>query len=125
MRTKGISVWGYQGGGLDGGNSHLFLKHLLFLSVGAPAKVQHIFTMLQKVEQGYFSIDISSTYQEYIDSFNSEVAALIQYSRKKLHTVINPTWKVHILVCHLKDFLIEKQVSIWLAWNLDIIYICI
>ena len=113
MRAKGISVQGYQGGGLDGVNSHLFLKHLLFLSAGAPANVRPIFTMIEKfrkVVHGCFSTDLSSTYLEDINSFNSDVAALIPYTKRKLHTDINPTWKVHILVCHLKDFLIEKQV---------------
>ena len=32
MRKKGISVHGYHGGGLDGGNSNLFLNNLEFLS---------------------------------------------------------------------------------------------
>ena len=64
----------------------------------------------RKVAHGCFSSDLSSTFIEDIDSFDSDVAALIPYSKKKLHTDVNPTWKVHILVCHLKDFLIEKQV---------------
>ena len=34
MRTKGISIRGYQGGGLDGVNSNLFLKHLDYLLEG-------------------------------------------------------------------------------------------
>ena len=40
MRTKGISVRGYQGGGLDGNNSNLFLKHLDFLLLSVPAAAQ-------------------------------------------------------------------------------------
>ena len=46
MRTKGISVRGYQGGGLDGVNSNLFLKHLDFLLFSVPADAQPVKDML-------------------------------------------------------------------------------
>ena len=46
MRTKGISVRGYQGGVLDGVNSNLFLKDLDFLLFSVPADAQPVKDML-------------------------------------------------------------------------------
>lgn len=43
MRTKGISIHGYHGGGLDAVNSILFLRHLNFLSEGSPIDDAPIF----------------------------------------------------------------------------------
>jgi hypothetical protein len=114
MRKKGISVHGYHGGGLDGGNSNLFLKHLNFLSQSAPAETQQIFEMLsvfKTVVQGCFGIDLSLNFKEDIDQFILSMINLIKYSKNKLGINLNPTWKVHILVCHLKDFLVDKQVD--------------
>ena len=62
MRTKGISVRGYQGGGLDGVNSNLFLKHLNFLFFSVPADAQPVKDMLASLKvfvEGCFGIDLS------------------------------------------------------------------
>ena len=61
MRTKGISVRGYQGGGLDGVNSNLFLKHLNFLFFSVPADAQPVKDMLASLKvvvEGCFGIDL-------------------------------------------------------------------
>ena len=70
MRTKGISIWGYHGGGLDGRNSNLFLKHLNFLSAGTPHKAKSIFNMLlnfKVVVKECFSPDLGVTFKADID----------------------------------------------------------
>ena len=115
MRKKGKSVHGYHGGGLDGGNSNLFLKHLEFLSERTSNNVAPIFEMLMKfkvVVDGCFSLDLSNNYQQDIDDFISSVQSLISYSKEYLNLTLNPTWKVHILVTHLKLFLDEKKVGL-------------
>ena len=115
MRTKGISVHGYHGGGLDGGNSNLFLKHLSFLSEGTSVQAAPIFGMLSQfkvVVKGCFSLDLAITYRADIDRFNTSVHNLLQHSNEVLKISLNPTWKVHIVVCHLKQFLDEKKVGL-------------
>ena len=115
MRVKGISIHGYHGGGLDGGNSNLFLKHLAFLSEGTPPEAAPIFEMLskfKKVVKGCFSLDLAATYQADIDQFNASVHNLLNHFNEVLKINLNPTWKVHILVCHLKQFLDEKKVGL-------------
>ena len=69
MRHKGISIHGYHGGGLDGGNSNLFLKHLDYLAEGTPAEAAPVFEMLRKfqvVKKGCFNLDLASTYSQDI-----------------------------------------------------------
>ena len=115
MRHKGISIRGYHGGGLDGGNSNLFLKHLNYLAEGTPEKASPVFEMLQKfqkVKKSCFSKDLATSYSEDINDFNTSVQRLINYSEAELHIDLHPTWKVHILVVHLKTFLDEKKVGL-------------
>ena len=38
--------------------------------------------------------------------------SLIQYAKKELKINLQPTWKIHILVLHLKPFLEEKKVGL-------------
>ena len=117
MRTKGIFIRGYHGGGLDGGNSNLFLKHLNFLSTGTPQEAQPIFNAqvnFKVVVKGCFSLDLAVTFKADIDHFNKSVVDLIQHSNEKLQIPLSPTWKIHILVTHLKPFLEEKQVGLGL-----------
>ena len=111
MSTKRISIRGYHGGGLDGGNSNLFLKHLNFLSTGTPHKTKPIFNMLvnfKVVVKGCFRLDLEFTFKADIDQFNKSVVYLINHSNKKLQIPLSPTGKIHILVTHLKPFVEEK-----------------
>ena len=115
MRHKGISIHGYHGGGLDGGNSNLFLKHLAYLAEGTPAKAGPIFEMLrlfQIVKKGCFSTDLATTYSQDFDIFNESVHGLIKYAEEELQINLHPTWKIHILVLHLKPFLAKKKVGL-------------
>ena len=115
MRTKGISVRGYQGGGLDGVNSNLFLKHLDFLLDGAPADalvIKDMLSSLRAVQQSCFTIDLGSSYKEDLALFKNSVQAVIENARQTRNKVLKPTWKLHILVCHVEPFLDEKQVGL-------------
>ena len=94
MQTKGISVYGYHGGVLDGVNSNLFLKHLEFLSGETPVKVRPIFNVLEKfkvVVQGCFGIDLSKSYKADIKAFNDSVNELVNHCKQKLKINLNPT----------------------------------
>ena len=57
MEQKGITVHGYHGGGLDGVNSNLFLKHLNHLEDESDPMVAPIFQILRYfhvVKQSFF-----------------------------------------------------------------------
>ena len=115
MRSKSISVHGYHGGGLDGNNSSNFLKNLDFIFEPLPATLQPVHTMLtrfKKVVDSCFSMDLAMTYQEDIDTFNQSVYDMIDHCQGTLNINLKPTWKMHILVCHLKPFLDEKQTGL-------------
>ena len=115
MRKKGISIRGYQGGGLDGGNSHLFLKHLQYISEETPSQAQPLFDVLGKfmiVVQSCFSLELSTNFKEDFKDFTNSVENLIKYSNETLKIPLKPTWKVHILVTHVVTFLEEKKVGL-------------
>ena len=57
-------------------------------------------------------IDLNPTYKDDIDEFNNEILSLITYVDKYLRIIRKPTWKIHILVTHLKPFLEMKQVGL-------------
>ena len=115
MRTKGISIRGYQGGGLDGVNSNLFLKHLDYLLEGASSgaePIKEILAALVKVKNSCFSVDLYPSYKEDIRQFREAAAAMIAHAKEVRGKVLRPTWKVHILACHVEPFLEEKQVGL-------------
>ena len=115
MRTKGVSIRGYHGGGLDGVNSNLFLKHLDYLLEGAPSEAQPIKKMLSsllKVMKSCFSADLYPSYKEDISRFREAAVAMITSAKQVRGKVLKATWKVHILACHVEPFLEEKQVGL-------------
>ena len=115
MTQKGITVHGYHGGGLDGVNSNLFLKHLNHLEDESDPRVAPIFQMLRNfcvVKRSCFGINLSSIYGDDIDMFNSSVHNLIKFANEELKIKLFPTWKIHILVLHLKPFLDLKKVGL-------------
>ena len=115
MRTKGISIRGYQGGGLDGVNSNLFLKHLDFLLFSAPAEAQPVKEMLASLKvvvQGCFGTELSPNYKDDLSQFKQAAAAMIAHLLQARRKVVKPTWKIHILACHVQTFLDEKQVGL-------------
>ena len=115
MRSKGISVRGYQGGRLDGVNSNIFLKHLDFLLEGAPEDalvVKEMLSSLRAVQQSCFTIDLGSSYKEDLALFKSSVQKVIEHTRQTRNKILKPTWKIHIHACHVEPFLDEKQVGL-------------
>ena len=128
MRTKGISVHGYHGGGLDGGNSNLFLKHLDFLADSAQDLVKPIFTFLhhfKKVVQSCFSMELEPTYIRDIDRFNTEVKNIIEYSKSELKvehsnivkslSITNKETGIAHFICMLHRFVICLKMPIGIA----------
>ena len=112
MRSVSVSVHGYHGGGLDGNNSAEFLKHLDFIFENLPDELLPVKTMLLRFKQvvcSCFSMSLAPSFREDIDIFNQSVATLIDYSNNTLKIKLTPTWKIHVLVCHLKPFLEEKK----------------
>ena len=112
MRSVSVSVHGYHGGGLDGNNSAEFLKHLDFIFENLPDELLPVKTMLLRFKQvvcSCFSMSLAPSFREDIDIFNQSVATLIDYSNNTLKIKLTPTWKIHVLVCHLKPFLEEKN----------------
>ena len=71
-----------------------------------------LLSAFQIVVGGCFGIDLSDSYEIDINNFNNEVISVIKYSKEKLKIKHNPTWKVHILVCHLTPFLDMKKVGL-------------
>ena len=115
MRTKGISIRGYHGGGLDGVNTNLFLKHLDYLLEGASSgaePIKEVLAALVKVKNSCFSVDLYPSYKEDIRQFREAAAAMIAHAKEVRGKVLKPTWKVHILACHVEPFLEEKQVGL-------------
>ena len=115
MRTKGISVRGYQGGGLDGVNSNLFLRHLDFLLFSVPAEAQPVKEMLASLKvvvQSCFGTELSPTYKADLSQFRKAASDMIKHLLQARRKVVKPTWKIHILACHVETFLDEKQVGL-------------
>ena len=106
---------GYHGGGLDGVNSNLFLKHLDYLLEGASSGAEPFKEMLAsllKVMKSCFSVDLYPSYKEDLRQFREAAAAMVSHAKEFRGKVVKPTWKVHILVCHVEPFLEEKQVGL-------------
>ena len=52
------------------------------------------------------------SYKEDIRQFREAAAAMIAHAKEVRGKVLRPTWKVHILACHVEPFLEEKQVGL-------------
>ena len=115
MRTRSITTHGYHGGGLDGSNSSNFLKNLEFVFEPLPADLEPVYTMLvkfRKVVDSCFGMELATSFREDIDVFNDSVPSLMDYCNTTFNIKLEPTWKVHILVVHLKVFLEEKMLPL-------------
>ena len=100
---------------MDGNNSAEFLKHLDFIFENLPDELLPVKTMLLRFKQvvcSCFSMSLAPSFREDIDIFNQSVATLIDYSNNTLKIKLTPTWKIHVLVCHLKPFLEGKKCSL-------------
>ena len=56
--------------------------------------------------QGCFGSDLDPRYAELIDAYRVQFEELQEYTRKNLDVgELSVTWKVHILICHLVQWL--------------------
>ena len=110
---RSITIHGYHGSGLDGGNSKNFFKaskdlHLL-LGQHTAAPITDMLEKFDMVTKACFSRDLLPGWKETLDVFITSVWELIAYCKFKLGITLCITWKVHIMVAHLKCFLEEKN----------------
>ena len=107
--TRSVSIRGYQGSGLDGNNSKDFFKASkdLHLLVGQETAVP-IVDMLEKfdkVTKACFSRDLLPGWRNILDVFITSVWELICFCKFRLNINLSVTWKIHIMVEHLRPFL--------------------
>ena len=102
----GITIHGYQGGGLDGNNSKKFLKYAKSLSELLPESVSPAVTDLlskfDNVVSGCFSYYLSENYCLLLDQFKTSVWELISVWKQQFGTELSVPWKVHMVMCHVK-----------------------
>ena len=105
-RNRGITIHGYQGGGLDGNNSKKFLSRSMELDQLLPVtSAPAVIDLLQKfdmVVKGCFSYGLDSNYSVLLDQFSTSVWELIRVCKFELGIKLTIPWKVHMVVCHVK-----------------------
>ena len=55
---------------------------------------------------------LSPTYKDDLSQFRKAASAMISHILQVRKKVVKPTWKIHILACHVETFLDEKQVGL-------------
>ena len=105
-RTRSITIRGYQGSGLDGNNSKQFFKASkdlsLLLGKETAAPIIDMLTKFDAVTRACFSRKLETDWEKVIESFISSVWELISFYRLYLNLELSVTWKVHMVVTHLK-----------------------
>ena len=66
----------------------------------------------RKVVDSCFGMELATSFREDIDVFNASVPSLMDYCNTTFNIKLEPTWKVHILVVHLKVFLEHKMLPL-------------
>ena len=64
--------------------------------------------------KGCFGAKLSPDYHNLIREFRLKFEDLQEYSREVLETPISCTWKVHVLTCHVSQWLDEHPVGLGL-----------
>ena len=106
-RHHGVTIHGYQGGGLDGNNSKKFLscskelEQLLPENVAMPAIID-LLAKFDRVVTGCFSYELAPDYIKRMDHFINSVWELISVCKHKLSIKLSVTWKVHMVVSHVR-----------------------
>ena len=108
-RHCGVTIHGYQGGGLDGNNSKKFLSKYMELdqlqpSTAAPAATATI-DLLYKfnlVVSGCFGYELDYNYAMLLDHFTTAVWELISVCKINLDINLTVSWKLHMIVTHVK-----------------------
>ena len=108
-RARSITIRGYHGTGLDGGNSKNFFKASKDLGLLFEEDKSAPFTdLLQKfdlVTKACFSRELLPGWKKTFDDFIFSTWALISHCKFQLKIKITIPWKIHILVSHVKPFL--------------------
>ena len=106
---RSISIRGYHGSGLNGNNCKNFFKASkdLYLLIGdkTAAPVTDMLEKFDKVTKACFSRELSSDWRIVLEEFKTSVWELISFSKFELNMEINVTWKLHLIVAHLRPFL--------------------
>lgn len=108
-RHRGITIHGYQGGGLDGNNGKKFLSRCkdlgeLLPDTAAPTAIAIIdlLTKFDKVVSGCFGYELASNYALLLDQFTTSVWELRYVCETNLGIKLSVTWKLHMIVSHIK-----------------------
>jgi hypothetical protein len=108
-RTRSITIRGYQGSGLDGNNCKAFFKAStdlgLLLGEATAAPITDMLNKFDAVTKACFSRKLDKDWEKIIDSFITSVWELISFCRLTLKRELSVTWKLHMLVTHLKRLL--------------------
>lgn len=113
-RSKGITRHGYQGGGLDGNNSKKLLDKLDELSAIIPIHLLPIVSTLKDFKEivaGCFGDYLCPLIVSKIESFSKSYVNLREFSADVLNERLTVSWKVHVVVVHLPQFLKKKKVG--------------
>ena len=108
MAKRSISIRGYHGSGLNGNNCNFFKASKdLYLLIGdkTTAPVTDMLEKFDKVTKACFSRELSSDWRIVLEEFKTSVWELISFSKFELNMEINVTWKLHLIVAHLRPFL--------------------
>ena len=108
---KGVTRRGYNGANkFDGNNASRFIKHAAKLKdeewwpeVLSP--VLECLKAFEAVKDATFSWELEEGWEEKISDYTSMYAELQEYSASVLGLELTVTWKIHIICCHLSDFL--------------------
>ena len=102
-------LYGYQGSGLDGNNSKNLFKASkdlsLLLGEETTAPIIDMLTKFDAVTSACFSRKLGKDWEKVIESFITSVWDLISFCRLTLNRKLSVSWKVHMLVTHLKRLL--------------------
>ena len=62
--------------------------------------------------QGCFGKNLSPAYADLIASFHEKFIALQEYARDFLNIEVSTTWKIHVISCHVEQWLDRHPVGL-------------
>ena len=106
-RHRGVTIHGYQGGGLDGNNSKQLLRKSTELDQLLPGDeaTDAIIDLLGKfncVVSGCFSYELALDYRRRLDVFTTAVWEVRRVCEEVHGIKVSVPWKVHMVVCHVR-----------------------
>lgn len=105
---------GYHGGQFDGNNSKKILDCLPDLAEFCPTQCLPLVDLLhsfQPIVSGCFGSDLVSNYRDLIANFKKCFIQTQRYVTSKLDLSLTVTWKIHVLILHLPEFLDRSNCS--------------